>query len=114
MPVRPLISRLYETEHDLQQMQGLLMDARARTGDWRYAHVGEVVFGFFMVDCHLNPREYIRLWHDEAGKLVAYAMLGEDPSLDWQVLPEYEWLGIETEAMAWADARLAELRKREA
>ncbi|MBN2304839.1 MAG: GNAT family N-acetyltransferase, partial [Anaerolineae bacterium] len=32
---------------------------------------------------------------------------------DWQVLPEYEWSGIETEAMAWAETRLAELRQRD-
>lgn len=107
-----LTSRFYETEHDLQQMQDLLMEARSHTDDWHYAHVGELVFGFFMVACHLNPKEYIRLWHDD-DKLVGYAVLGEDPSFDWQVLPEYEWCGIETEAMAWAETRLTELRKRD-
>ena len=41
-------------------------------------------------------------------------MLGEDPAFDWQVLPEYEWCGIEAEAMAWAERRMAELRKGDA
>jgi ribosomal protein S18 acetylase RimI-like enzyme len=91
-----------------------LMEARARTSDWRYAHVGEMLFRFFMVDCHLNSREYIRLWHDHQGKLAAYAILGEDPSFDCQVLPEYEWSGIEAEAMAWAETRISELRKLDA
>jgi mycothiol synthase len=113
-PVRSLTSRFYETEHDLQQMQGLLMEGRTRTNDWHYFHVGELMWGFFMVTCHLNPQEYIRLWHDHQGKLVAYAILGEDPSFDCQVLPEYEWSRIETEAMAWAETRLIELRKRDA
>jgi len=113
-PVRSLTSRFYENEHDLQQMQGLLMEARSRTDDWHYWHVGELMFGFFMVACHLNPQEHIRLWHDDEGKLVSYAVLGEDPSFDCQVLPEYEWSGIETEAMAWAETRLTELRKRDA
>lgn len=67
-----------------------------------------------MVACHLNPQEHIRLWHDDEGKLVGYAILGEDPSFDCQVLPEYEWSGIETEAMAWAETRLTELCKRDA
>jgi len=67
-----------------------------------------------MVTCHLNPQEYIRLWHDDQGKLVAYAILGKDPSFDCQVLPEYEWSGIEAEAMAWAETRISELRKRDA
>jgi len=111
---RSLISRFYETESDLQQMQGLLMEARSRTDDWRYRHVGELTFGVFMVACHLNPQEHIRLWHDDEGKLVGYAVLGEDPSFDWQVLPEVEWSGIETEAMAWAETFLTELRKRDA
>ncbi len=108
-----LTSRFYETECDLQQMQGLLVEARSRTDDWRYAHVGELLFQFLMVACHLVPQEHIRLWYDDS-KLVGYAVLGEDPSFDWQVLPEYEWCGIETEAMAWAETRLAELRTRDA
>lgn len=112
--VRPLKSRFYETEHDLQQMQDLLMEGRSRTDDWHYWHVGELAWGFFMVACHLNPQEHIRLWHDDKGKLVGYAVLGEDPSFDWQVLPEYEWSGIETEAMVWAETHLTELRKRDA
>src|SRR3989304_7908463 len=90
-PLRSWTSRFYETEHDLQQMQGSLMEARSRTDDWRYWHVGELVFGFFMVACHLNPQEHICLWHTDEGKLVGYAGLGEDPSFDCQMLPEYEW-----------------------
>jgi ribosomal protein S18 acetylase RimI-like enzyme len=103
-------SRSYENEHDLWQMQNLLMQARLETDDWRYAHVGDLLFQFFMVACHLNLREHIRLWHAD-GKLVGYAVLGEDPSIDWQILPEYEWRGIETEAMTWAETRVAELRQ---
>jgi mycothiol synthase len=104
-----LTSRFYEDENDLRQMQDLLMEARSRSDDWRYAHVGELNWNFFMVACHLNPQEYIRLWHD-GGKLAGYAILGEDPSFDWQVLPAYEWRGIEAEALAWAETRLNALR----
>src|SRR3972149_1055595 len=92
-PVPSWTSRFYETEHDLQQMQGLLMEARSRTDGWRYWHVGELIFGFFMVACHLNPQEHIRLWHDDEGKLVGYAILSEDPTFDWQGLPGDEWGG---------------------
>ncbi|HEX7592629.1 MAG TPA: GNAT family N-acetyltransferase [Anaerolineae bacterium] len=113
-PGRALTSRFYQTQHDLLQMQGLLMAARSRADDWHYWHVGDLTWGFFMVACHLNPKEYIRLWHDDKGALVGYAILGEDPSFDCQVLPEYEWSGIETEAMAWAETRLTELRQRDA
>ena len=108
-----LTSRLYASEEDLRGMLDMLMEARARTHDWHYAHVGELLFNFFMVACHLNPQEHIRLWHAEGSKLVAYAILGEDPSFDCQVLPEYEWSGIEAEAFAWAEMRLAELRQRD-
>jgi ribosomal protein S18 acetylase RimI-like enzyme len=108
--VRTWSSRLYESEQDLQQMQDLLMGARARSDDWHFWHVGELAWNFFMIACHLDPREHIRLWHDRAGKLAGYAMLGEDPAFDWQVSPEFEWTGIETEAIAWAESRLAELR----
>ena len=108
-----LTSRFYAIEHDLVQMQGLLMEARSLTNDWRYWHVGELMWGYFMVLCHLNPQQHIRLWYD-GDRLAGYALLGEDPSFDWQVLPEYEWSGIEAEALAWAEIRLAELRQREA
>jgi mycothiol synthase len=109
----PWTSRLYHTEQDLRQMQEMLMQARSLTSDWRYWHVGELLWNYFMVDCHLKPQEYIRLWHTDQGILVGYVMLGEDPSFDWQVHPEYEWRGIEDEAMAWLEARLGELRRQD-
>jgi ribosomal protein S18 acetylase RimI-like enzyme len=103
-----LTSRYFENEHDLQGMQDMLMEARSRTDDWHYAHIGELIFGFFIVACHLNPQEFIRLWHDDK-KLVGYLILSEDPNFDFQVLPEYEWCGIENEAMEWAEMRISKL-----
>ena len=90
------------------------MEARSQTDDWHYPHLGDLNFWFFMVVCHLNPQEFIRVWHDDADKLVGYAILGEDPSFDCQVLPEYEWCGIETEAISWAETRRSELRGQDA
>jgi mycothiol synthase len=107
-------SRLYQTEDDLMQMHNLLMEGRSQTNDWHYPHVGDLIFWFFMLDCHLNPQEFIRLWHNAIGKLVGYAILGEDPSFDCQVLPEYEWQGIEEEAFAWAEDKLDALRQQDA
>ena len=84
------------------------MEARAQTDDWRYVHVGDLCFWFLMIACHLDPMKHIRLWQD-GNKLVGYAILGEDPSFDFQVLPGYTWQGIEAEALAWAESRLIEL-----
>jgi mycothiol synthase len=105
-------SRSYKSEGDLRMMQDLLMEARSQTDDWHYTHIGELTFTYFMVCCHLNPEERIRLWNNEKGKLVGYAILGEDPSFDWQVLPEFEWSGIENEAINWAETYLSQLRNR--
>jgi hypothetical protein len=113
-PVHSSTSRCYETEQDLQQMQGLLMEARSRTDDWHYGHVGDLTWGIFVLSCHVQLHDHIRLWHDAEGRLVGYAVLGEDPSFDCQVLPEYEWSGIEPEALAWAQTRLAALRQQDA
>jgi hypothetical protein len=93
-------------------MRAMLMEARSRTGDWRCAHVGLLQFSFMMVVFHLDPREFVRLWHVD-GSLVGFAMLGEDPSFTCQVVPECEWSGIEAEALAWAEACVAELRRRD-
>ena len=109
----PLSCRNYRTPDDLAQMQSLLMKARSLTNDWRCWHLGDLMWESFLVTCHLDPQEHIRLWHDAQGKLVAYAILGEDPSFDCQVLPEYEWSGIEAEALAWAEGLLSELRRRD-
>ena len=95
-------------------MLDMVMQARSSTNDWHYAHVGELLFNYFMVVCHLNPQEHIRLWHDDQGKLVAYTILGEDPSFDCQVLPEYEWTGIEAEAFDWAESYVNKLRQQDA
>ncbi len=110
-PARALTSRFYQSEQDFLEMRAMLMEARARTSDWRYPHVGLMQFNFMMVVFHLNPQEFVRLWHVDE-KLVGYAMLGEDPTFDVQVLPDYAWAGIETEALDWAEARVAELRQR--
>jgi len=59
--MKALTSRLYETERDLQQMYDLLVEARSLTNDWRYSHVGELAFNYFMVAIHLNPQAHIRL-----------------------------------------------------
>ncbi len=104
-------SRPYCDESDLYAMLDMLMEGRALTHDWHYAHVGELLFNYFMLLCHLNPNSHIRLWHDSAGKLIGYAILGEDPSLDWQVLTPYEWIGLEDEAIAWAQVMLGDLRQ---
>jgi ribosomal protein S18 acetylase RimI-like enzyme len=106
---RSISSRLYAGEHDLTSMLDLLMRGRSRTNDWHYAHVGELLWNYFMVLCHLDPCGHIRLWH-AGDQLVAYAILGEDPSFDVQVLPEDEWGGIEEAAFTWAKAFLAKLR----
>jgi mycothiol synthase len=106
----PITTRLYQTILDLEQMQALLMEARSRTDDWHYWHIGDLMWEFFLVTCHLTPQEHIRLWHDGNDELVGFAMLGDDPSIDCQVLPEYAGNGIEAEALAWVETLLTELR----
>jgi ribosomal protein S18 acetylase RimI-like enzyme len=108
-----LTSHYYESEDDLRQMQDLLMAARAATDDWRYPPIGVATFRFFMVACHLNPYEFVRLWHDRQGRLVAYALLGEDPAFDCEVAPEYDGAGLEAEALDWAETQLVALRQRD-
>jgi ribosomal protein S18 acetylase RimI-like enzyme len=105
-----LTCRAYRDEADLRAMYALLMDGRSRTGDWRYWHVGELAFAFFVISCHLDPGQQVRLWHDPAGRLAGYAYVAEDPVFDLQVTPGYEERGIEEQAVAWAEERLAALR----
>jgi ribosomal protein S18 acetylase RimI-like enzyme len=93
-------------------MQEMLAQGRFQTNDWHYAHIGDLLFTYFMVLSHLNPSQHIRLWHD-GERLVGYAVLGEDPAFDWQVLPDYEWRGIEEEALEWAESLLVRLRQDE-
>jgi hypothetical protein len=80
-------SRQYTGEEDLLQMQGLLMDARARTDDSRYWHIGDLMWAFSLVTRHLEPQGHIRLWYDERGVLAGFALLGEAPAFECQVCP---------------------------
>jgi ribosomal protein S18 acetylase RimI-like enzyme len=105
-----LTSRNYAGLSDICLILNMLMLARSRTNDWHYNHVGEFLFNYFMITCHLDPCTHIRLWQDDTGRLVACAILGEDPSFDCQVLLEYEWTGIEEEAFTWANNYLERLR----
>ncbi len=104
-------ARLYTHSADLEQMQAMLMAARARTDDWRYPHVGDLNWSFFLIASQLDPRTHVRLWHDAQGKLIAYAMLGVDPLFDVQVLPAHAWIGIEEEGVAWAEHLRANLHQ---
>lgn len=113
-PQHTLTSRPYQDARDFQAMQDLLAAARLRTGDWLYPHLGDLCWPFFAASCHLPLRDHVRLWHDATGTLVAYASLGSEPPFDVQVLPDYAWSGIEAEALAWAEARLAMLRAQDA
>jgi mycothiol synthase len=104
-------SRPYRDDSDLKDMLDMLMVGRSNTNDWHYPHIGEFLFNYFMVACHLDLEVCIRLWHHRS-QLVAYAMLGEDPSIDCQVRPDYEWSGIEDQALSWAVETLAKFRSR--
>ena len=110
--MKTISSRSYSEQSDYEHMLELLIEARLRTSDWHYAHVGELAFNYFMAAIHLKLEDHIRLWYDQE-KLVGFALLGEDPAIDWQILPDYEWSGIEEEVMAWAEERLEQLRKRD-
>ncbi len=105
-------SRPYMDETDLIAMQALLVQARAETDDWRYPHLGDLNFWFFMVAIHLDPKKHIRLWHD-GSNLIGYAILGEDPNFDCQFLPGYAWQGLEDEALDWAEELIRELCKQD-
>jgi len=107
---RHITTRSFGSASDLMEMHSLVVAGRARSSAWHYPHSGELAWAFFMVDCHLDPREHVRLWHS-GGRLVGYAILGEDPSVDWHVLPEYEWSGIESDALQWARTKLSSLRQ---
>ncbi len=91
-------------------MLSLLVEGRALTNDWHYPHIGEFLFNYCMIACHLDPLQHIHLWQ-ASEQLAGFAMLGEDPKFDFHVHPEFEWLGIEAEAIAWAETRLAQLRR---
>lgn len=81
-PVRWVTSRPHETEADLQQMYALLMEGRSRTNDWRYWHVGELAFGFFMIDCHLDPTRHVRTRRRRSASLSRFS-ISERPTSAW-------------------------------
>jgi mycothiol synthase len=104
------VSRNYRDEADLRAMQALLMESRSTAGDWRCAHVGELNFQFLMAVWHLDPRKTIRLWFD-GNRLAGYALVGEDPSFDFQAAPEYAGRGMAETMLDWAEGLIERFRK---
>lgn len=102
-------SRPFENETDLQRMCALLVDARRIAGhDAGYWHVGDLAWRYFLLTFRADPCRSIRLWQDASGKLVGYAVFGDDFSIDWQILLDACWHGIEDEMMVWAKERWSE------
>lgn len=100
----------YRDLEDLRGMLQLLMEARSLTGDWRYPHLGDLLWQFLLVERHLGARRHIRLWHD-GPRLAGYAVLAENPLFEWQVHPDYERQGIQQQAWEWAQTLINEMRR---
>ena len=103
-------SRLYQNETDFQKMRAFLIDARRVTGHYAgYWHIGAgLTWCTFLMSFRVDLRANIRLWEDDAGALLGFAIFGDDFSLDMQVRPDARWQGIEEEMFAWIETRWRE------
>ncbi len=105
-----LHSRQFQGDVDFQKLRAFLIDARRATGHYAgYWHIGGgltwcTFLMSFRVDLHAN----IRLWENNTGALVGFAVFGDDFSMDLQVRPDARWRGIEDEMFAWAETRWCE------
>ncbi|MBF2046371.1 MAG: GNAT family N-acetyltransferase [Elainella sp. C42_A2020_010] len=110
MPV--LTTRPYRGEVDLTLIVDLLNACEAVDREDNFYSATDLGLSFAEPD--FDPTQNVRLWEDEAGRLIAYADLWTPPepleSLDgflwFRVLPTERWQGIERDILAWAEARV--------
>ena len=105
-----LHSRQFHGEDDFQKMRGFLVAARRDTGHYAgYWHIGGgLTWCTFLMSFRVDLRANIRLWEDDTGALLGFAIFGDDFSMDLQVRPDARWQGIEEEMLAWAETRWRE------
>ncbi|MCI0476132.1 MAG: hypothetical protein L0Y55_07785, partial [Anaerolineales bacterium] len=105
-----MFSRNYANENDFKKMRAFLIDARRATGHYAgYWHIGGgLTWCTFLMSFRVDLCVNIRLWEDDAGALVGFAIFGDDFSFDLQVRPDARWQGIEEEMFAWAETRWRE------
>jgi ribosomal protein S18 acetylase RimI-like enzyme len=103
-------TRQFQGDDDFQKMRAFLIDARRATGHYAgYWHIGGgLTWCTFLMSFRVDLRANIRLWEDDAGALLGFAIFGDDFSFDLQVRPDLRWHGIEEEMFAWAETRWRE------
>lgn len=67
--------RAYLGAEDLIKMQDLIAHAVAQSDYCGYVHVGDVSHGIYNSARHYNPSDVAHVWEDDAGDLVAWAVI---------------------------------------
>lgn len=101
--------RPYRDADDLYAMQRMNADAVQQVGDTGYLHVGDIPHRLFNGNRWQPPSEVAFLWEDEAGDLIAWAMIfREDHAFDLQIHPANREPAFEQQVARWISRRTAE------
>lgn len=96
-------------------MQDLLVSARARIGHGCW-HLGDLVWRLFLHTIRYDPSQTLRLWADESGHLLGFAIVTPPPTgreanhcqatlcFDWQIHPQARGCGLEENMLDWIES----------
>ncbi len=101
-------SRPYRGPEDAEQMKELLISARARIGHGCW-HVGDLVWRLFLHSIRYELAQTLRLWVDEVGKLVGFAIVSPPTGtgtvcFELQVHPQMRDQDLESQMLDWIEA----------
>lgn len=107
-----ITSRFYETG-DLTRIQNLVAEGAARTNRCGYLHHGDVPHHFYNALKDFDPSELVRLWEDESGCLLGWAIVyPRSKSFNVQMHPDHRGGELENELLIWAENTTVEWMKK--
>ncbi len=102
-----ITSRPYTSIDDLHKIQSATADWITVAGFSGYLHFGDISLRLFNGMRAYQPPDIIRLWENEHGKLLAWAIVYPSwDSFDVLTDPNLRGNGLEAEALDWAESEL--------
>jgi len=92
---------------DIPEICAFLGDIRQAINHNHYLHVGDLLWQLFHMLADYNPSDMIRLWQDEQGRLLGFALAYPAfGGFELQVHPSFRSLDLEREMFNWVQYQL--------
>jgi GNAT superfamily N-acetyltransferase len=95
-------SHFYNGEADLKRMKEFLIAARADGAKPGYWHIGDLLWALYQ-NVVYDPFRNVRLWENEVGKLLGFALYHPPDSVDLIYHPVHDDGWLQEQMLTWAE-----------